>query len=393
MKAVLVAASVDGRLHQFYRTWSSARQDLDTVLINGCDVDAASIPGRRIDTLLLDGTLPENALRAILDAFRETQPHVVRLVVLPPGEEVTEIIGAHQVLPLRDDMGYLDPVINQCLAVSETLSGNERLAALISELEKLPSSPMLYFDLRDELSSEQGDLESLTEITARDPALVAQILKIANSAFYALPRSVSNLEEAIRLLGSDTLLSLVLAAHVFSSMPPPGIKMELLWEHSGQVSTLARKIAALQGADRDTQGVCAIAGMLHDIGLLVLLESDPVRYLPLWKQSDGSEAILAELELQTYGMTHGELGALVLSLWGLPADIVNAVACSHRWGEPMDSTEGSLVAFSVMTAEWLLGVEEIAGLSSEELPVFLRSRGEQVNEWLHLRDGVEALVA
>jgi hypothetical protein len=59
----------------------------------------------------------------------------------------------------------------------------------------------------------------------------------------------------------------------------------------------------------------------------------------------------------------------------------------------MDSTEGSLVAFSVMTAEWLLGVEEIAGLSSEELPVFLRSRGEQVNEWLHLRDGVEALVA
>jgi len=393
MKSVLLAATENSQLHQFYRSWSSDRQDLDTLLITGCDTSAASLPGRRIDTVLLDGTLPDEELRSMLNTFRETQPHVVRLVVLPPEKVATEITGAHQVLPLRDDMSYLDSMIDQCLAVSEILSGNERLASLISELEKLPSSPMLYFDLRDELSSEQGDLESLTEITARDPALVAQILKIANSAFYALPRSVSNLEEAIRLLGSDTLLSLVLAAHIFSSMPPPGVKMELLWEHSGQVSALARKIAALQGADRDTQGVCAIAGMLHDIGLLVLLESDPVRYLPLWKQSDGSEALLAELEQETYGMTHGELGALVLSLWGLPTEIVDAVACSHRWDESMDPNEDSTVALSVMTAEWLLGVEDIEGLNAEELPVFIQSLDGQVGEWLHLRDGVEALVA
>ena len=393
MKSVLLAATENSQLHQFYRSWSSDRQDLDTLLITGCDTSAASLLGRRIDTVLLDGTLPDEELRSMLNTFRETQPHVVRLVVLPPEKVATEITGAHQVLPLRDDMSYLDSMIDQCLAVSEILSGNERLASLISELEKLPSSPMLYFDLRDELSSEQGDLESLTEITARDPALVAQILKIANSAFYALPRSVSNLEEAIRLLGSDTLLSLVLAAHIFSSMPPPGVKMELLWEHSGQVSALARKIAALQGADRDTQGVCAIAGMLHDIGLLVLLESDPVRYLPLWKQSDGSEALLAELEQETYGMTHGELGALVLSLWGLPTEIVDAVACSHRWDESMDPNEDSTVALSVMTAEWLLGVEDIEGLNAEELPVFIQSLDGQVGEWLHLRDGVEALVA
>lgn len=393
MKAVLVAAAENGQLHQFYRSWSSTRQDLDTLLITGCDTSSASLPGRRVDTVVLDGTLPDDELRAMLDFFQASQPHVVRLVVLPGGKEAEEVTGAHQVLPLRDDMGYLDSVINQCLAVSETLSGNKRLANLISELEKLPSSPMLYFDLRDELSSEQGDLESLSEITGRDPALVAQILKIANSAFYALPRSVSNLEEAIRLLGSDTLLSLVLAAHIFSAMPPPGVKMELLWEHSGQVSALARKIAALQGADRDTQGVCAIAGMLHDIGLLVLLESDPVRYLPLWKQSEGSEVLLAELEKAAYGMTHGELGALVLSLWGLPREIVDAVACSHRWLEPMEPNSDSLVTLSVMTAEWLLSVEEIEGLSAEELPLLLRSQSERVGEWLHLRDGVEALVA
>ncbi len=394
MNAVLMIAKEGSRFHQFYRSWSISRTDLDLSLMLQAQRLSESLVDRRLGVLLLDGSLPEQDLAEALQIAGERQPHAVRLVVSLEGDcSEGGYPGAQQVLPMRDDMSYLNAVVDASRRVAGQLISNERLARIVSDLHTLPSSPMLYFDLRDELGSKQGSLENLSEITARDPALVAQVLKIANSAFYSLPRTVSSLEDAIRLLGSDALLSLVLAAHVFSGMPPPGMRMEVLWEHSGQVSTLARQIAALEGADRDTQGVCAIAGMLHDIGLLVMLENDPGQYQILWRQSAGSEGQLTELEQEVYGLTHGELGGLVLSLWGLPEDIVEAVAGSHRWHQPADETnDACIVARVVMTAEWLLDLTE-SDSPDLELPAFVQAGSERVSEWLRLRDGLEVLVA
>ena len=87
------------------------------------------------------------------------------------------------------------------------------------------------------------------------------------------------------------------------------MRLDVLWKHSARVSSLARQIAAMQGANRTQQSACAVAGILHDIGLIVLLENNPSTYQHLWKECNGDEAKLAEMERAAYGLDHGELGA------------------------------------------------------------------------------------
>ena len=391
MTAILLVAPDGSALHKFYLSWSRAQPDHEIIRLKQLGAVQYALAGRPFGVMLLDGTLPKNELCEVLQLAASDCPGLIRLMVAAAVDDSEgQFADAHQVLPLRDDLDYLGAVVESALSVSGQLFTNVRLAKLISGLRKLPSPPMLYFDLRDELERDRGDLPHLAAITARDPALVAQVLKIANSGFYALPGTVSNLTDAIRMLGTDTLLSLVLAAHIFSGMPPPGMRLEVLWQHCARVSSLSRQIAALEGADLAVQEVCAIAGMLHDIGLLVLFENDLANYQPLWKRSAGNEAVLAELERDSYGVSHGELGALVLALWALPKEIVSAVSSSHSWDAPAEAP----VARAVMAAEWLLDIVGAGMPHSEELPAFLDDRCRQHLElWFKARDDIKDRVA
>lgn len=391
MSEILLAAPQGSATERLFRTRALSGGAEEATLLSDLSAVSDALAGRRWSVLLTDASFDREDLERMLQETAQSHPQVVRLVIAEASNgSGPSIRGAHQVLPDRDDWSHLAPTLSTAQEVSAQLSANPLLAGLISQLDKLPSPPVLYFDLREELESENGDLAGLAQITARDPALVAEVLKIANSGFYALPRSVTDLPSAIRLLGSDTLLSLVLAAHVFSGMPPPGMRLDVLWKHSARVSSLARQIAATQGADRNQQGACAVAGILHDIGLIVLLENNPSTYQQLWKACSGDEVRLAEMERSTYGMDHGEIGAMVLKLWTLPEEIVQAVQISHRWEEPVDAP----VAQAVMTAEWLIDTSRGDASTDEPLPAFLGSEASgQLATWIEARDGLEQEVA
>ena len=161
------------------------------------------------------------------------------------------------------------------------------------------------------------------------------------------------------------------------------MRLDVLWKHSARVSSLARQIAAMQGASRNQQSACAVAGILHDIGLIVLLENNSSTYQQLWKECSSDEEKLAEIERATYGLDHGELGALVLKLWTLPEEIVQAINISHHWDEPVDAP----VAHAVMTAEWLIDTSRSSAAADEPLPAFLAgSLSGQLADWIEIRD-------
>ena len=315
----------------------------------------------------------------------DCSPGAVRLALFetPP----PKVKGAHQTLAARDDLTSLHPILLAAARVAEKSARHDGLRSIVSRFQDVPSPPLLYFDIREQLDHANGTAASMAEIASRDPALVARTLKIANSGFYARARSVGDLTDAIGLIGTETLLGLVLAAHLYTGLPPPGLRLETIWQHTFEVSELARHIARIEGGDRHEVGHSYIAGLLHDIGLMVLLQNESARYQPMFQQCGGDESELARMEGDTFGITHGELGSLILMLWNLPAGIVDAVAHSHASSEDTGPTPEPLPLPSraVMAAEWLL--DRTLPREPDDLPELLAGTSEKsLHRWLEARD-------
>ncbi|NND43804.1 MAG: HDOD domain-containing protein [Xanthomonadales bacterium] len=298
----------------------------------------------------------------------------------------TTVRGAHQTLSARTATEELVPMLAAAAKVAKEMSRSQAMQKIMAQFQEVPSPPQLYFDIRDELEGINGTPESLARIAGRDPALVARVLRVANSGFYARPRKVVNLADAISLLGTDAFLGLVLAAHLYAGLPPPGLRLDRLWEHAFEVSTLAQSICRLEGGDRKASSDCLIAGLLHDIGLLVLLQNEPGLYQPLLMRSAGDEGELVRLEQETFGLDHGQLGAMILELWNLSAGVVTAVAHSHALAEPRpDDSTASIIQRSVMAAECLL--DNRPSMETGQQPQELESIPEAaIQRWVDARN-------
>jgi HD-like signal output (HDOD) protein len=190
-------------------------------------------------------------------------------------------------------------------------------------------------------------MERIGSIIAHDPAMSAKILQLINSPFFGLSRSVVNPVQASALLGIDIIRGLVLCINVFSQFNPMTLEklgITSLWEHSAHVGAYAKIIAREEHADKKISDFSFTAGVLHDIGKLVLADNLPVQYFSALGTSARKDIELCETEKEIFGATHAQVGAYLLGLWGLPHSIVEAVAFHHT---PMDYPE---TAFNPVTA-------------------------------------------
>lgn len=270
------------------------------------------------------------ACKNFLEQVKARQPAVMRLALLAQADQVDDALPyVHQVLASACQAPEWAAAIDRGVEVWQRLQGNAKLASVLSQLHHLPSPPALYFALRDELDSPTGSLRSIAELLARDAALVARILRIANSGFYARPRQITDLHEAVGLLGMDLVLGIVMSAYLFDRLPLPGFNLDELWKHNFAVAKLAQHIAKQEGCPGEWINAAGLAGLLHDVGELVFLANLPGRYQGLMHAALGDERRLLALEHEALGVGHPEIGAMILSLWNLADPVVEAVACHH----------------------------------------------------------------
>lgn len=311
---------------------------------------------RSVSIVLANFGCDRNGCEDFFRAIKSSAPEVIRMGLLP--DQHKETVGnsleyAHECIASHCDNEQLAAMIARGLSVWERTKKNPNLVALMSDLHTLPTPPALYFDIRDELESPTGSARSVAQIIARDPAITARLLKVANSGFYATPRSISDLYEAITLLGMDVVLALVLAAHLFDQLPPPGLNLDAMWVHSIAVATLAKAIAMEEGGNRLVASTSGIAGLLHDLGELIFLANTWESYYAMVRRSGGDEQLLLQMELEQFSVGHPELGAHILSLWGLPEEVVQAVAY-HHGSSSKSFQDVPLPSKAVYIAEWLL---------------------------------------
>jgi HD-like signal output (HDOD) protein len=188
------------------------------------------------------------------------------------------------------------------------------------DLPKMPSEAIQLLTLLDDPGSSVAEIRTVME---RDPMMVAKVLQIVNSPYFNLPRRVASLNHAIALLGLTKLRSAVLAGVCFASIE--GVEQRHVHNVSQRGLLAMRMVRRISGAHSE---FAVTAAILMDIGMLLMMKTDP-DYPQLVEACLRDGATLIDTEQAHYGFTHAYLGARLLHHWGLPREIIHAVAHSH----------------------------------------------------------------
>jgi HD-like signal output (HDOD) protein len=204
------------------------------------------------------------------------------------------------------------------------------ISKLLSRIDSFPTLPMVVNRVLDLTADPESTPRDLMRVIETDQALMATTLKVANSAFFGRPRRIRSLEHALTLLGFSEIRNVVLMKAVFSSFPQldgdSPMDLRQFWNHAFSCGIAARMLAErvrLSASD------CFVAGLIHDIGKLVMVMSMPVEY-GRYLQDTGSRSINSrDLEEKSFGLGHDDAGMKLLERWMFPEDLVNAVGYHH----------------------------------------------------------------
>ena len=297
-------------------------------------------------------------------------PSSIRLLLATDADRelaVQSVGRTHQFLAKPCDLAFLRSTVDFSCHHGRRV-GNDHVRELIARIGQLPAVPELYREIVQLLESERGSVDQLGAVIGRDIAMTAMILKLANSAFFSLRHKVTSPAEAISYLGIDLLKSLVLAHGLFGQVGAfriPTFSLQHLWQHSLAVAAGGKRIAEAEEAGSNRANEFFTAGLLHDIGILILASRFPEDYARVLETNRRSGGGLETSEFHVFGATHGEVGAYLLALWGLPEPVVQAAAFHH--GIDRQPVRGFTAALAVHVADTIYGY-------NPDHPVFSRAR-------------------
>ena len=298
------------------------------------------------DAIISDMRMPSMDGADLLDQVKQRYPDTVRMILSGQssrGAVFRSIAPAHQFLSKPCDPQELADRLSQAFAMRDLLS-NQSVKTVVSRLRSLPSLPALYEEVMAQLRSEEPSFTQIARSISKDVGMATKILQLANSAFIGTSGRVSSLLQALTLIGLDNVRTLVLSVNVFSQFDGNArvaANLPSLWDHSIAVSKLAQQIAAAENCAKALLEECFTAGLLHDLGKLVLMAEFPKQCLEVYaaKSSTG-----ADVERERLGCTHAEVGAYLMSIWGLPFPLVHAVAFHHHPAETAETKFSTLTA-------------------------------------------------
>ena len=205
--------------------------------------------------------------------------------------------------------------------------------ALVGGATSIPALPKALTDLFSALQSQDGSTAEVARIISSDTGLTVNLLKLTNSGFFYLPSSISDVMQAVKLLGFEMVRTLTVLGTVFESFSCTGIDclaVKQLQKRSLQIGLLARRIAESDRLDPHEIDLIQCAGMLSHVGSLLLFAKCPVQMADLRNTLDRSGGGIVVAERNALGACHAELGAALLGLWGFTDPVVEAVLFHHE---------------------------------------------------------------
>lgn len=269
---------------------------------------------------------------------------------------------------------------------------NKKHHPLFDKIEfsrNLPTLPHILLKLIETCNREDTSIKDLGEIVGKDPSLCTKILRLVNSAYYNLPQKVQNFNQALSLLGTDTIRNIAVSAsvtQVFNGLKEDSVvSLKQFWWHSLMCACLGNLIARKISYPMPEEAF--LSGLLHDIGKLVLMENYPKEYSEIVKSSKNNTHLFTK-EQQQLGITHCETGAWLINHWHLQSFIADAILYHH---EPPQRIVNALPLVKIICVanglcsysngeKGIRMAEEIFGFKSTDIEEIVGHAEDQVNQ-------------
>ncbi len=334
------------------RTLRKMRNSWDMTFTTSAGEALEILDTNPMDVIVSDMKMPEMDGTQLLGEVKQRHPHMVRLILSGHVEQETTIQSvqfAHQCLSKPCDAELLKQTLAKLFALREILS-DDAIKKIVSQIESLPSLPSIYTEIMAEMQSDDPSINNVGEIIGRDVSMTAKILQVVNSVFFGLPRKIGNPQQAVKLLGLEAIKSLVLSVKIFSEFSQQQhawFNIDGIFNHSISVSTHAKAIVKSEKMDQDLVNYSLMAGLLHDLGKLILATNFNQTYKQVMAESRSSSRQLWELEQEAFGTSHAEIGAYLMGLWNIENPIIEAIAFHHCPSRSASNHMGLLAAVHI----------------------------------------------
>lgn len=271
---------------------------------------------------------------ALFETVKERWPSTVRIALSEFTEKSVALRlerSVHRFLHKPCDAYMLAMLIER----SSTLRGiidDPAIVAAIGGLESIPRPPVTVQALEKVLADPDAGVIAVAAVISRDAALTARLLRVVNSSFFGVGRQITRVDAAVNFMGVSLVRAIALAdgATRSFSVTPDVLDLDEWNMHAVRVAATARDITASNSPqDRSLADEAFLAGLLHDVGQIVLAGVAPRRWKGLERDARLDALAVNEIEDRTRNVSHALVGAYLLSLWGLPANVVEAVAFHH----------------------------------------------------------------
>jgi HD-like signal output (HDOD) protein/CheY-like chemotaxis protein len=295
----------------------------------------AQLEKRSFDALLVDFNLGSPDASDLLNQALEKRPETIRFVLAYEADlalVAAKVLGAHEILPKPIEAGFLQSGIENGVAPDDSASsqsGDDSATGLGAS----SIIPCVYSEVLRALDPPGATNDRVGEIIARDAALTSEVLRLTNSTYLGLPRNITDPVEAVGSLGLETVKAIVMALRFLaenSHLKPGYLSLEKTWRHSTNVAQIARDLVLFETKDRALASEALMAGLLHDLGKVVLVSNFDDLYGRVHSLARKQPVPLWDIEKEMFGANHGEIGACLVGMWNMPSSVVQAAALHHE---------------------------------------------------------------
>ena len=331
MKRILFVDDEPNILDGLKRMLRGQRHEWEMAFVKSGDEALQAMAAAPFDVVVSDMKMPGMDGVTLLGEVRQLYPGTVRIVLSGHTDldaSMRSVEVAHQFLTKPCETDVVKCVVDRACKL-EGLLNSTTLQAILGGVSELPPLPKVYHALTGALAEAQVDLGRIGEIVEQDGAIAAKILQLVNSSFFGLRKEITNLRQATTYLGVNTLRSLVLSFEMFrqfKNTQVTGLCPEREQAHSFLTARIARRLVD----DKKVAEQAFLTALVHDIGKLLLATFLPSEFARTRQVSAALAQPCYVAEESLMGVSHAEIGAYLLGLWGMPHPVIEAVANHHH---------------------------------------------------------------